>query len=1009
MNHRAQQLRHTLVVALLIFVCSVLAITAYTLWRLRDDAIRNGLEISAMHTRAFEDFLTQNLHVVELISANAINHADKHQDLSGVEASFIATLQHTPFLRSMSLLDEQGRVYASSNKLNIGIRIETRDFLPIGNTGVQALRFGQPWSGRDFSSGQPSTHDTPVDVDAQSLIPVTRTVTVNGHTLNMLFAINPDYFINHVIQSLPVEQGFVGILRYDGTLLMSTDPSARAGAPNGDVVSALHLSDVEYGKFEKDFGYGQHELTAFRASRLYPFVVITHIHRPYALRNWLSETLSVLAIILPAILVIIIISLVFYRRQAEIAIQRTADELALRRESEKNFALLQNASDGIHILDSSGNIIEVSDSFCTMLGYNRDEMIGMNVSQWDTALSPSKIPHCITQQMSKKGRSQFETRHKRKDGSVFDVEVSSYPLELDGKQMLFYSSRDITERKQALAALNIAATAFESQEGMLITDVEGKILRVNEAFSLITGYTAEDVLGQTPRILNSGRHNAAFYTGMWENIINTGVWKGEIWNRRKNGELYPEYLTITAVKDANGSVTNYVASLADITLRKSAEEEINTLAFYDALTGLPNRRLLQDRLKQALNSSGRSKKVAALLFIDLDNFKELNDTLGHHIGDILLQQVGQRLTACVREGDTIARLGGDEFVVILENLSEQILEAAEQTEIVGEKILAVLIQTYQLGQHAHHCSCSIGATIFFNHSQSVESLMKQADIAMYQAKKAGRNTLRFFDSEMQETISARARLEVGLRNALVNQQFQLYYQIQVDNNRCPTGLEVLIRWVHPERGFVSPDQFIPLAEETGLILQIGLWVLETACSQLAKWASQPELAHLTIAVNVSAVQFQQDDFADRVMKVIELTGANPHLLKLELTESMLIHDIEGIIAKMQRLKAIGVGFSLDDFGTGYSSLSYLSRLPLDQLKIDQSFVRNLELDSNAVAICAATISMAHSLNLKVVAEGVETEAQSYILQSVHSCDAMQGYLFGKPVPLEQFEKLLLKN
>lgn len=367
---------------------------------------------------------------------------------------------------------------------------------------------------------------------------------------------------------------------------------------------------------------------------------------------------------------------------SDITERKQADE-ALRRESEKNIAFIRGASDGIHILDTEGNVIEVSDSFCNMLGYRRDELIGMNVSQWDAKLTKDEITRELKRQFLQQKRSQFETRHRRKDGSVVDVEITGLSLELDGKPVLFNSSRDITERKSAADELRIAATAFESQEGMLITDAKQVILRVNRAFTSITGYTAEEAIGKNPRLLSSGRHDAAFYKAMWERINNAGFWEGEIWNRRKSGEIYPEHLAVTAVKNSDGVVTNYVAALADITLSKKSEEEIEHLAYYDPLTELPNRRLLADRLQQALVSSGRSGRQGALLFIDLDNFKVLNDTLGHAIGDLLLQQVAQRLTSCVREGDTVARLGGDEFLVMLEDLSENTFEAAAQTESLG--------------------------------------------------------------------------------------------------------------------------------------------------------------------------------------------------------------------------------------------------------------------------------------------------------------------------------------
>jgi diguanylate cyclase (GGDEF)-like protein/PAS domain S-box-containing protein len=560
-------------------------------------------------------------------------------------------------------------------------------------------------------------------------------------------------------------------------------------------------------------------------------------------------------------------------------------------------------------------------------------------------------------------------------------------------------------RKQARADLRIAATVFESQEGMFVTDANSVILRVNRAFTNITGYPAEEVIGKNPHTLNSGRQDANFYAAMWESINKTGVWEGEIPNRRKNGEIYPEYLNITAVKDQNGTVTNYVATLSDITMSNEAADKIKNLAFYDPLTGLPNRRLLLDRLHQAFASSARSGREGALLFIDLDNFKDINDTLGHDIGDLLLQQTAQRLESCLREVDTVARLGGDEFVVMLEDLSEQPIEAATQTETVGDKILVTLNQPYQLATHTYHSTPSIGATLFNDHHQSEEELLKQADIAMYQAKKAGRNTLRFFNPKMQDIINVRIALESELRNALENQQFHLYYQIQVDSSHRPLGAEALIRWLHPERGLVSPAQFIPLAEETGLILPIGQWVLETACTQLKAWQQDALTRDLILAVNVSAKQFRQADFVAQVQAAMQRHAINPIRLKLELTESMLLENIEDTITTMDALKEIGVQFSLDDFGTGYSSLQYLKRLPLNQIKIDQSFVRNLATDSGDKAVVRAIIAMAQSLNLDVIAEGVETEEQRQLLL-VKGCTHYQGYLISKPVPIEQFEALL---
>ena len=604
-------------------------------------------------------------------------------------------------------------------------------------------------------------------------------------------------------------------------------------------------------------------------------------------------------------------------------------------------------------------------------------------------------------------RAEKQAKHQLSGGMrvLIDIILSTYgDLATNTIQLM----KEAAERKHAEQQLRIAAIAFEAQEGMLVTDADKVILRVNRAFIDITGYTAEEVIGRQPHILSSGRQDANFYAEMRERINNHDAWKGEIWNRRKNGEVYLEYLTISSVKDQDGTVTNYVGIFNDITKSVEAAAEIKHLAFYDSLTGLPNRRLLHDRLKQALASSARSAQQGAVLFMDLDNFKNLNDTLGHNIGDLLLQQVAQRLDTCVREGDTVARLGGDEFVVILEDLSQQAIEAAAHIEVIANKILAIFREPFQLGVHEYHCTASIGASIFSDHDYTQDELLKQADIAMYQAKTSGRNVLRFFDAEMQDAINVRVALERELHTALAENQFELYYQPQVDHSYQVIGAEVLIRWKHPQRGLVSPAEFIPLAEENGLILPIGQWVLETAYAQLKTWRQDTLSRDLALSVNVSAKQFRQADFAAQVQAGIQRYGINPLLLKLELTESMLLADINGTIATMKALKEIGVQFSLDDFGTGYSSLQYLKRLPLDQLKIDQAFVRDIVTDSNDRAIVRTIIAMAQSLNFSVIAEGVETEEQRELLLN-RGCPYYQGYLFSKPLPVERFEAFLKRG
>jgi diguanylate cyclase (GGDEF)-like protein/PAS domain S-box-containing protein len=677
------------------------------------------------------------------------------------------------------------------------------------------------------------------------------------------------------------------------------------------------------------------------------------------------------------------------------------------RESETRFRTIIEQSPIGLALGRDGVTISVNPAGLKLFGYDdMEEMCGQPITKFIALNSRSEIEYRIKQRIQGNPvDTPFETIGLRKDGSQFPVYILAKGVMLKDGPLTFGFLIDLSERKKAEADLRIAATAFESQESLVITDADTVILRVNKAFTRTTGYTAEEAVGQTPRLLKSGRHNADFYRAMWETIHRTGTWQGEIWDRRKNGEIFPEWLTISAVKTDDGVVTHYVGSHIDITERKAAEEKIQHLAFFDHLTDLPNRLLLLDRLQQALVSSVRSSRKGALLFIDLDNFKNLNDTLGHDMGDLLLKQVTERLESCIHEGDTVARLGGDEFMVMLLDLSDQALETAALAEEIGEKILAVLSQPYQLDKNTYRSTASIGVTLFSGNQQATDELMKQADIAMYQAKKAGRNTLRFFDLQMQENISARVSLEDELQNALEFQQFHLYYQIQVDSAHRPLGAEALIRWIHPVRGLVSPAQFIPLAEETGLILPIGLWVLEAACAQLKAWQHDALTRELTLAVNVSARQFRQADFVAQLQAVVRKFAINPKQLKLELTESLLQENIEETIAAMNALNEIGVQFSLDDFGTGYSSLQYLKRLPLDQIKIDQSFVRDIGIDSSDKAVVRAIIALAQSLSVNVIAEGVETEEQRKLLLQ-KGCTLYQGYFFGRPIPIEQFEALL---
>ena len=555
----------------------------------------------------------------------------------------------------------------------------------------------------------------------------------------------------------------------------------------------------------------------------------------------------------------------------------------------------------------------------------------------------------------------------------------------------------------------LAAIVESSGDAIIGKTPDGIVTSWNRAAERIFGYTAQEMIGHSVLSLLPAERQQEEQNFLGAVARGESIYQFETERIRKDGRLIDVSFTISPIRNLQNQIIGVSATARDISERKRAESQIERLAFSDPLTGLPNRRLLMDRLERALVLAHRNQQLSAVLFIDLDNFKMVNDPLGHDTGDVLLKDVAMRLKSCVREGDTVARLGGDEFVVLLENLNGGTIEATEQSGVVGSKILTALSKPYQLDSHEQYGSASIGVTLFgADRNETVEELLKRSELAMYDAKAAGRNVLRFFEQEMKAVVSARVQLEEGLRHALQGDQFVLYYQPQGDDINHLTGAEALVRWRHPQRGLVSPGDFIAVAEASGLILPLGRWVLHAACTQLALWAAQPGMAHLIISVNVSAREFRQPKFAEEVRHVINETGANPRRLKLELTESVLVEDVEEIISKMNVIKELGVSFSLDDFGTGYSSLSYLKRLPLDQLKIAQEFVRDILIDSNDAAIAKMVIVLAEALGLQVIAEGVETAAQRDLLLGL-GCHHYQGYLMSAPVPIETFEALFKQS
>jgi len=602
-----------------------------------------------------------------------------------------------------------------------------------------------------------------------------------------------------------------------------------------------------------------------------------------------------------------------------------------------------------------------------------------------------------------------EYRFRRKDGAYTDVHSNVMVTRDPGGTVIraIGAMIDVTEKKREEAErlrneqrIRLQASLLDqAHDAISVHGVDGRVMYWNRGAERLFGWSAQEALG-TAKAELLGTSDGEFDRAM-QTVLAQDEWTGELTKRRKDGGMVLVASHLTLARDDAGRPQAVLDIETDITERKRAEQQILRLAFFDPLTRLPNRRLLLDRLSHALATCARTGLSGALLFLDLDNFKSLNDTLGHDKGDELLQQVARRLQAQVpRASDTVARHGGDEFVIVLEDLSAGEQEAAAQAERVAEKILQMFESPFQLGSHQFHTSTSVGVALFDKRIRQADEVLKRGDLAMYQAKGAGRNTARFFDRHMQTIVDARMRMESDLRNGLQRGEFRLLYQRQTDETGHTIGAEALLRWMHPG-GVLSPSVFVPLAEETGLILRLGHWVLEAACRQLVAWAADPATARLTLAVNVSARQFGQSAFVDEVQKVVDRTGADPHRLKLELTESVLVENVEHTVEHMHALKADGISFALDDFGIGYSSLAYLKRLPLDQLKIDQSFVRDVLTDPNDAAIARTILGLGQTLGLDVIAEGVETQSQRDFL-AAHGCRSYQGYFFGQPVSAEQF-------
>jgi diguanylate cyclase (GGDEF)-like protein/PAS domain S-box-containing protein len=692
------------------------------------------------------------------------------------------------------------------------------------------------------------------------------------------------------------------------------------------------------------------------------------------------------------------------RKTAELSLAAAQD--AQRLSEERYRVAFQTSIDAISISRlEDGKLIDANQAFLRMLGYEREQVIGRTSVELGIWPDPQDRQRLVEALRARSVCRDVEFLFCRKNGEKFWVLLSGSRIELDGVSSFFLVARDISDAKAAAEALRLSEdryrTVFQTTPDIIAINrlSDGKYIDCNQAFLDAVGYRREEIMGRTSVELGIWA-NDLDRQAMAEMLRESSNCRGfEAQFKKKNGEI--AWGELSASKVEIDGVPCLLSVTRDLSHAKAAESTIRSLAYYDALTGLPNRRMLLEKLHQPLAEGAPSGRLRALLLINLDNFKTLNDTLGHQKGDFLLQEVARRISACVHGSDMVSRLGGDEFVVMLEDLSEVAGEAANQAKAVGERILATLGQPYLIGDHEYLSAASIGVTIFGERQKITDDFLQQTDIALHQAKTAGRNVMRFFSPALQATVNARATMEDDLRQAIKKKQFELYYQPQVELGRL-TGVEALIRWRHPSRGLVPPDEFIPMAEETGLILPLGEWILKAACTQIAAWANREQQSHFAVAVNISALQFRQPEFVEQVLAALSRAGSNPKTLKLELTESILVENFDDVIAKMNELKSHGLSFSLDDFGTGYSSLSYLKRLPLDQLKIDRAFVRDMLVDTTSGVIAQTIIAMGRAMGLSVIAEGVETEEQRGFLTGL-GCYSFQGYLFSHPLPLKEFQ------
>lgn len=981
-------------------ICALSLIGA-TLWLSFLQSIDERNERSALYAQMIESTITRTFEALEI---TLISLSDDLRDgdlspehISSMRNRALKTLKFAPQLRQITIIKGRNTIIDTRDNANNNINLNILGLnTPNRNLFSLGMRIGTPLKGRFL----PLEGYFPEEGNRRSLIPIGyKTRTADGEQLLIVATFNPSYFKRY-INALHLEQSdSVYLTDFDGNALLQKGlygPNRKSVLSHLKVALEENLDTAE--AHDSLVGVPFSTVTMELLSK-YPLAVTVITDHKRSMTLWLKQKNGLILILLIATS-LLIFGTFFVVRLSKKALEMK-DEVHLLSE------VVEHNPTIIAITDPDGLIEYVNASFETVTGYNRNDVIGQNhrfLKSGDMADHDYKV---MWQTLVNGDTWSGEFHNKNKDGVLYWEEASISPLINDDGIITHFIAlkRPITEEKEAQEKLRLASDVFSAAaEAIMVTDQETRIQMVNPSFEYITGYQQSEVLGRTPALLKSGKHTDNFYKTVYKELDEQHFWEGEIWNRRKNGELYPQWAVISSRFDPEGKLEGYVALFSDITKRKHNEAIIIHQANYDALTGLPNRNLFEDRLNQAIAFTERAHAKAALLYIDLDRFKYVNDTFGHYVGDLLLQQVSERLQNCIRKSDTVARLGGDEFAIIIPEL-----EKTSTIEKIADKVLNTLGHPYILDGNEAYISCSIGIAIYPDNGEISEKLVISADNAMYKAKEAGRNTREYFNQEMNEDSIKRSTLEQNIYKALERDEFFLVYQpIWSTDGQHIESVEALVRWLHPERGTVYPLEFIPLAEESALIHSLGEWIIRDACQltkQLRIVFGAPPIKIPKVSINISSAQFMRGNVADiltRELANFELDGSD---IVVEITESALMMDQARIHNQLNSIVSLGIDIAIDDFGTGYSSLSYLKKYPVKRLKIDKSFIDDLETDKDDQALVSGILSLASSLSLKTIVEGVETQAQLDILRQYGS-PMIQGYLLAKPMGEDALMKLL---